>query len=101
MEGRSLIPSVSRKKIVRSDAFYWEHEGIVRSSTGDGSWSRAFPIGGSCTIWRPIAARLHDLAGSDSARVQSMVARYDGWAARCNVRPWDEVRKIPATDAGG
>jgi hypothetical protein len=30
-----------------------------------------------------------------------MVARYDRWAARCNVRPWDEVRQIPAADAGG
>jgi arylsulfatase len=44
---------------------------------------------------------MHDLAGSDSARVQSMVARYDRWAARCNVRPWEEVSKIRAIDAGG
>jgi len=30
-----------------------------------------------------------------------MVGRYERWAGRCNVRPWDEVRKIPASDAGG
>jgi hypothetical protein len=30
-----------------------------------------------------------------------MVGRYDRWADRCDVRPWEEVRKITATDAGG
>jgi hypothetical protein len=41
---------------------------------------------------------MHDLAGADSQRVERMVGTYDRWARRANVRPWDEVRKIPALD---
>jgi hypothetical protein len=29
-----------------------------------------------------------------------MIGRYDRWAKRANVVPWDEVKNIPATEAG-
>jgi arylsulfatase len=44
---------------------------------------------------------MHDLSGADSSRLESMTSRYARWAQRCNVLPWDEVNKIPASDAGG
>ena len=44
---------------------------------------------------------MRDLAGSDSSRLASMTSRYVSWTQRCNVLPWDEVKKIAATDAGG
>lgn len=101
MEGRSLIPAFHGKKIVRSDAFYWEHEG--NRAMVDGRWKLVSRFSDRWELYDLDADRceMHDLAGSDSVRVQSMVARYDRWAARCNVRPWEEVSKIRAIDAGG
>jgi arylsulfatase len=101
MEGRSLLPAFAGGKVARSDAFYWEHEG--NRAVVDGKWKLVSRYPQNWELYDLEAARceLRDLAGSDAARVQRMVARYEGWAARANVRPWDEVRKIKAADAGG
>jgi arylsulfatase len=101
MEGRSLAPAFAGKKIVRSDSFYWEHEG--NRAVLDGKWKLVSRYPNRWELYDLEADRseLHDLAGSDSARVERMVARYDSWASRCNVRPWEEVSKIRALDAGG
>ena len=44
---------------------------------------------------------LRDLAGLLTPPAFNAVGRYDGWAARSNVVPWDEVRKIKAADGAG
>lgn len=101
VEGRSLAPAFAGKKIARTDAFYWEHEG--NRAVVDGKWKLVsrFPYRWELYDLESDRCELYDLAGRDAARVERMVSRYDQWAARCNVRPWDEVRKIQSTDAGG
>jgi arylsulfatase len=101
LEGRSIAPAFHGKKIARSDAFYWEHEG--NRAMVDGRWKLVsrFPDRWELYDLEADRCEMHDLSGSDSPRVERMVGRYGRWAERCNVRPWDEVRKIPATDAGG
>ena len=96
MEGRSLAPAFQGRKIARSDGFYWEHEG--NRATIDGGWKLVsrYPDRWELYDLESDRCEMHDLAGRDSARVDRMVARYNRWAARCNVLPWDEVRKIPA-----
>src|SRR6185295_11221081 len=98
MEGRSLAPVFRGRKVSRSDAFYWEHEG--NRAVVDGRWKLVsrFPDRWELYDLEADSCELRDRSGDDPARVQRMVTRYDNWAARCNVRPWDEVRKIPAAD---
>ena len=37
---------------------------------------------------------LNDLAGRYPDRVQGLSRQYDEWAARCQVLPWDEVKRM-------
>jgi arylsulfatase len=101
MEGRSLAPAFQGKKVARSDAFYWEHEGNRAVVGGRYKLVSRFPDRWELYDLEADRCEMRDLSGSDSSRVERMVGRYDRWAARCNVRPWEEVRKIPAADAGG
>jgi arylsulfatase len=100
-EGRSLAPAFHGGTVARADAFYWEHEG--NRAVVDGRWKLVsrFPNRWELYDLETDRCEMRDLSGADSPRLTQMVARYDRWAARCNVRPWDEVRQIPAADAGG
>ena len=102
MEGRSLAP-----------AFHAENGRAQRrvllgtrgeSGHGGRALQTGFALPRSLGVVRPGSRSLRDarplrLRFAASASVWS--GRYDHWAARCNVRPWDEVRKITAVDAGG
>jgi arylsulfatase A-like enzyme len=101
IEGRSLRPAFRGKKVERANPFFWEHEG--NRAVADGRWKLVSRYPGQWELYDLQADRceMHDLAGMESARVQRMVGQYDAWAARCNVRPWEEVSKIRAVDAGG
>ena len=69
MEGGVCAPRSAGKPIRRDDAIYWEHEGAsAPCSTASGSWCRASRTVRSCTISKPTAARLNDLAAQDSDR---------------------------------
>ncbi len=100
MEGRSLAPAFQGKRVARDDAFYWEHEG--NRAVVDGKWKLVSRFPDRWELYDLEADRweLRDLARSDSARVERMVGRYDRWAARNNVLPWDQVRKVAVSDAG-
>jgi len=97
MEGRSLVPAFHGKKVARSDAFYWEHEG--NRAVVDGRWKLVsrFPDRWELYDLEADRCEMRDRAAADPARAERMVARYNSWADRCDVRPWEEVRKIAAT----
>jgi arylsulfatase len=101
MEGRSLVPAFHGKKIARSDAFYWEHEGNRAMVDGRYKLVSRFPNRWELYDLEADRCEMHDLSGSDASRLANMTDRYALWAKRCNVLPWDQVKKIPATDAGG
>jgi arylsulfatase A-like enzyme len=101
MEGRSLAPAFQGKKVVRSDAFYWEHEGNRAMLDGKYKLVSRFPDKWELYDHEADRCEMHDLSGSEKARVDSMVSRYGSWMKRCNVLPWEEVSKIRAVDAGG
>lgn len=98
MEGRSLMPAFHGKRVARNDSFYWEHEG--NRAVVDGRWKLVsrFPNRWELYDLEGDRCEMRDLSGADSQRVERMVGRYDRWAQRANVRPWEEVRKIPALD---
>jgi arylsulfatase len=99
MEGRSLAPAFQALKVQRNNPFFWEHEG--NRAVIDGRWKLVSRYPNRWELYDLDADRCErrDLAASDPGRVERMSTSYDDWAGRCNVRPWDEVRKIPSTDA--
>jgi len=101
MEGRSLAPALAGKKIARNDSFYWEHEG--NRAVIDGKYKVVSKFPNQWELYNLEADRceMKDLSKTETARLATMAGRYDGWAKRCGVLPWEEVRKIKAVDAGG
>ena len=101
MEGRSLVPAFTGKKIARGDSFYWEHEGNRAMLEGKYKLVSRFPDRWELYDLEADRCEMHDLSGSESARLERMTTQYGKWMKRCNVLPWDEVRKVKSLDAGG
>jgi arylsulfatase A-like enzyme len=99
MEGRSLRPAFEGKRIRRTDATYWEHEG--NRAVLDGRWKLVsrFPDRWELYDLEADRTETRDLASSNPARAASMLAQYDRWAARAGVLPWEQVQKAPRTPA--
>jgi arylsulfatase A-like enzyme len=99
MEGSSLRPAFEGKKIERTDAIYWEHEG--NRAMCDGRWKIVSRYPDRWELYDLEADRteLNDLAGKDPSRLERMAAQYERWATRCLVEPWDKVQKAPQTPA--
>lgn len=88
MEGRSLVPAFSGRKIER-DALFWEHEGNRALRIGD--WKLVAK--GTATPWELYRmdrdrSELHDLAQTEPERVKEMAAIWDRWARRTHAVPW-------------
>jgi arylsulfatase A-like enzyme len=88
MEGRSLVPAFTGKKIQR-DALFWEHEGNRALRIGDwklvakgadGPWE-LYDLGRDRT-------ELQNRAANESARVKEMVTIWNRWAERTHAVPW-------------
>jgi arylsulfatase A-like enzyme len=101
MEGRSLVPALHGKKIARGDSFYWEHEGNRAMVDGRYKLVSRFPNKWELYNLEADRCEMHDLATAESSRMERMTGTHSRWTKRCNVMPWDEVKKMPATDAGG
>jgi len=85
MEGRSLVPSFANKPIER-DALYWEHEGNAAVRVGDWKLVRK-GANGPWELYDLAADRteLHNLAAQQPDRAAELRAKWESWAARCNV----------------
>lgn len=101
MEGRSLAPAFQGKKVLRKDAFYWEHEGNRAMLDGRYKLVSRFPDKWELYDHEADRCEMHDLSAKEPARVAAMVARYGRWMKRCNVLDWEEVKKVPAIPDGG
>jgi len=88
MEGRSLAPGFTARKIER-EAIFWEHEGNRALRIGD--WKLvAKGSGGPWELYNIPRDRteMHDLAPNESARVKEMVTTWNRWAERTHAIPW-------------
>ena len=88
MEGRSLVPAFTGRKIQR-DALFWEHEGNRALRIGD--WKLVAK--GSNGRWelydlKDDRTEMKNLAQAQPARVKEMVATWDRWAERTHAVPW-------------
>lgn len=95
LEGRSLVPALANQPLDR-DAIYWEHEGNRAVRAGDwkavakgprGAWELYNIAEDRCEV--------HDLATTQSERLQALVAMWDKYAQRTQVLPWIWKDKQP------
>jgi arylsulfatase len=93
LEGRSLRPIFADGARPGHDALFWEHEG--NRAVMSKSWKLVADHGRPWELYDLATDRteLHDLATSRPEVVADLAAKYDAWAARTGVLPWDDVRR--------
>ena len=86
-QGASLRPAFAATAISRSKPLVWEHEG--NRAIRDGQWKLVGKENKPWELYNLDADRgeTRDLASSEPARVKSMSATWDVWAARADVLP--------------
>ncbi len=87
-EGESLGPLLAGRETPRQQALFWEHEGNCAVRDGDWKLVRKFPGDWELYNMEKDRTEVHNLAGSEPGRVQTLAAAYRDWAARCGVRDW-------------
>jgi arylsulfatase A-like enzyme len=99
LAGQSLLPVFTGHTLDHAP-IYWEHEG--NKAVRDGKWKLVsrFPDAWELYDMEADRTELNDLAGSQPARVKSMTAQWDAWAARCGVQPWP-MPETPPNEASG
>lgn len=91
LEGRSLRPLLTAPSTPPAGAprpLFWEHEG--NKAMREGRWKLVSKHKGPWELYDIDADRTEsrDLAAKEPARVKTMAAAWDAWAARVGVEPW-------------
>ncbi len=89
MEGRSLVPAFSGRKIQRDAPLFWEHEG--NRALRSGKWKLvAKGPEGAWELYDMDSDRteLHNIADRQPARVREMLALWEAHACRTHAVPW-------------
>jgi len=93
MEGISLMPALTGKKLRRSNPLFWEHEG--NRAVRDGDWKLVSAYDNSAKKFRPWElynlandrSELNDRYFSEPEIAGSMISKYEKWADRVGVIP--------------
>jgi arylsulfatase A-like enzyme len=95
-EGISLLPAFSGKAINRKAPLFWEHEG--NRAIREGKWKLVCRHNQPWELYDLDADRTEtkDLASRYPARAAALAKRWQQWADRVGVLPWDDVRKKQA-----
>ncbi|NLF38161.1 arylsulfatase [bacterium] len=98
-EGLSLLPVLRGGTRAGHPALCWEHED--NRAVRQGPWKIVGKAGDPGEPWELYnidddRTELNNLAASEPARMETMTAIYDEWAARCNVAPLYQRRKKTA-----
>ncbi len=91
-EGESFLPAARGERETRERPIFFEHHG--NCAVRDGQWKLVRQHPGPWELYDMSADRteLNDLSGGEKARLEALTRQYDGWADRCVVVDWDELR---------
>jgi len=97
LEGRSLRAVLEGGRRPGHEEMYWEHEG--NRAIRQGRWKLVSRHPDHWELYDMEADRteLRDLAPANPQKAAELAARYERWAARTGVVPWDEILKAPRT----
>jgi arylsulfatase A-like enzyme len=89
-EGRSLVPVFRGEKSGRTADLFWEHEGN-RAVIRGGKWKLVARNDEPWELYDLASDRteLNNLAAREPALVQQLSTRYEAWAKRVGVVPWN------------
>lgn len=92
LEGRSLLPVIDGRDGSEHPELYWEHEG--NRAVRQGKWKLVSRHPGKWELYDLEADRteMRDLSGRAAAKASELAAKYERWARKCGVEPWDKIR---------
>jgi arylsulfatase len=92
VEGKSLLPIWQGKMRAEHDSLFWEHEG--NRAVRQGKWKLVSRYPDKWELYDLEADRteLTDLAAKEPDKVKELIQKYERWAARCGVQPWEKVK---------
>ncbi len=93
LEGKSLRGLFEVGARDGHQMIFWEHEG--NRAVRNGKWKLVSKHGQPWELYDMQADRteMHDLAKKEPVNVQILEARYEAWAERAGVMPWDELQQ--------
>jgi arylsulfatase len=97
MEGISLMPALTGKKLKRTNPLFWEHEG--NRAVRDGDWKLVSVYDNSAKKFKQWElydlandrSELNDLSISEPERTRNMIGEYEKWAERVGVIPREKL----------
>lgn len=91
--GISLVPSFEGRERPAHECLVWEHEG--NRAIRCGRWKLVAVHGGKWQLYDMDADRteLRDRSRDKPEKVAELLARYEAFAERWGIRPWDEVQQ--------
>ena len=93
LEGRSLVPIFRTGQRPGHEVLCWEHEG--NRAVRQGKWKLVSRHPGGWELYDLEADRteLENLADKYPDRVRELREKYEQWAQRCGVVPWNELNR--------
>jgi len=93
LEGRSLLPIFRGGERPGHEALFWEHEG--NCAVRQGKWKLVSRHPGGWELYDLEADRteMEDLADRYPERVRELSEKYEHWARRCGVVPWNQLNQ--------
>ena len=92
MEGTSLVPTFTGGTLP-TRTLYWEHEGHRAVLDGETKLVAGFKTPWELYDLTQDRSELHNLAATQPGKVKELAAKYDAWAARIGVKPWELTEK--------
>ena len=97
--GKSLVPLFKgENKRIHTEPIFWEHEGNKAVRLGKyklvSKWNSAQETTWELYNMETDRSEMHDLASSETEKVEEMAAMYDNWAKTNHVLPWNQVQEL-------
>jgi arylsulfatase A-like enzyme len=101
LEGESFAAVLAGRRWRRCRPVFWEHEG--NRAVRQGPWKLVSRHPGPWELYDMDRDRteLRDLAGRNAAKARELARLYEDYARRCDVLPWEEVRRRRGERARG